>query len=117
MLSAALGAASGQLEHWALRLEAVLVLASRLKSPTNLNRAMSHPHPIRSAAAVDVEAPAQQDSAPAGVNVEGVNVPGWAGMSYDAQHDDIFSKPLNLKRITPKPDPAAQAEVRRRAAG
>lgn len=27
------------------------------------------------------------------------------------QYDDIFSKPLNLKRITPKPDPVAQAAV------
>ena len=33
-------------------------------------------------------------------------------MSYDAQYDDIFSKPLNLRKVTPKPDPSAQAQVR-----
>jgi stearoyl-CoA desaturase (delta-9 desaturase) len=40
-----------------------------------------------------------------------ITVPEWAGMSYDAQYDDIFSKPLNLRKVTPKPDPEAQAQV------
>lgn len=40
-----------------------------------------------------------------------IMVPEWANMSYDAQYDDIFSKPLNLKKVTPKPDPKAQAQV------
>lgn len=40
-----------------------------------------------------------------------IMVPEWANMSYDAQYDDIFSKPLNLKKVTPKPDPKAQAKV------
>lgn len=47
-----------------------------------------------------------------GSAVRDIMVPDWAGMSYDAQYDDIFSKPLNLKKVTPKPDPAAQAKAR-----
>lgn len=47
-----------------------------------------------------------------GTAVGEIMVPEWANMSYDAQYDDIFSKPLNLKKVTPKPDPKAQAKVR-----
>lgn len=31
-----------------------------------------------------------------------IMVPEWAGMSYDAQYDDIFSKPLNLRKVRPR---------------
>lgn len=60
-----------------------------------------------SAAALDAPAVAAPKDGTTGEIV----VPEWAGMSYDAQYDDIFSKPLNLRKITPKPDPEAQAQV------
>lgn len=59
------------------------------------------------AAAVDVLTTAPSD----GTAVGEIMVPEWANMSYDAQYDDIFSKPLNLKKVTPKPDPKAQAKA------
>ena len=62
----------------------------------------------RSAAALDLpltaEAPERQEE-------NAVQVPEWAGMSYDAQYDDLFSQPLNVRKVTPKPDPEAQAQV------
>lgn len=70
----------------------------------------SLPAPPCSAAAADATIMTEQPND--GSAVSQIMVPEWAGMSYDAQYDDIFSKPLNLKRVTPKPDPAAQAKVR-----
>lgn len=56
-------------------------------------------------AAVMTEAPKD------GSAVDNIMLPEWAGMSYDKQYDDIFSKPLNVRKVTPKPDPVAQAQV------
>ena len=84
------------------------VSAHRFKRPPLRPPPCFPPVPLRSAATLEM-APTADSSSQDGA--DSVAVPEWAGMSYDAQYDDIFSKPLNLRRVTPKPDAEAQAQV------
>ncbi|KAL4442947.1 hypothetical protein ABPG77_008438 [Micractinium sp. CCAP 211/92] len=61
--------------------------------------------------AAAADAPVLSEVPKDGSAARDIMVPEWAGMSYDAQYDDIFSKPLNLRKATPKPDPDAQGTV------
>ena len=40
-----------------------------------------------------------------------VEPPSFSGLSYNNQHTQLFSQPLNLKRMVPKPEKDAQAGV------
>lgn len=82
-----------------------------LASPAAVTAATSRPHtcpllprpptaPPCSAAAADV--PVLTEVPKDGSAVRDIMVPEWAGMSYDAQYDDIFSKPLNLRKVRPR---------------
>lgn len=39
-----------------------------------------------------------------------VQPPAFSQLSYSKQYDEIFSKPLNPKKVVPKPDRSAQAQ-------
>ena len=43
--------------------------------------------------------------------VSDVEPPSFSGLSYNAQYAQIFSQPLNLKRMVPKPEKDAQSGV------
>lgn len=70
--------------------------------------------PPRSAAAADAQVLSEVPKD--GSAARDIMVPEWAGMSYDAQYDDLFSKPLNLRKVgaRPLPPPACCRNCRRR---